>query len=175
MKHPYETLAYVARLSFRDAHGLEAVFDWYQRIRVLTPGLRFVLQEIWGGGDQLKDYVSTSADPIHHARLNGRDIVVSKLKQPANVGDEIELYSTRRIHHAFKDGDRFYWEYTPITPTRRARVAIDFPLGREPSQLQVAASPASRSPQVTRPGTMQLITTVDHPTLRSLYRIDWRG
>lgn len=40
MNYPYELLAYVVRVSFRDAFGLEAVFDSYQRIRVLSPEMR---------------------------------------------------------------------------------------------------------------------------------------
>lgn len=173
MNYPYITQAYVARLSFRDAHGLDAVFHCYQRLRVLAPELRHVVQEIWGDGDQLNGYVSAGAEPTHHARLNGRDVVLSKLTQPARAGDEIELYSTRRIHHAFKDDTRFYWEYSPITPTARARVAIGFPLGREAEAVSVGTSLGSRTPHVSRPATKELITTVDDPTLRSIYRMSW--
>lgn len=173
MNYPYQTLAYVGRLSFRDPHGLEAIFQHYQRLRVLSADLDYVVHEIWGDGDQLHEYVSDSAKPIQLARMNGRDVVVGKLKQTAKAGDEIEIYSTRLIHHAFKDDRRFYWEYSPITPTVRARVATSFPLGRDAEAISVGASQGSRTPHVLRPATKELVTTVDNPTLRSIYRMAW--
>jgi hypothetical protein len=108
MKQPYETLTYAVRLSFKDAYGLEALSESYQRIRVLTPGLRLVRQEIWGEGDPLFDLAFIPGTLMPAIRLNGHFSVVSVLRERANVGDEIELYSTRRIHHAFKGDARFY-------------------------------------------------------------------
>lgn len=173
MNYPYECLAYVARLSFRDAHGLEAVFDCYQRLRVLGRDLRFIENEIWGDGDQLNRYVSTGATPILVRSTPAKTTVTSRLDSVHHYGDEVEIYSTRRIHHAFKGDERYYWEYKPLSPTERARISISFPVGREPTAIAVGATVGSRSPETRRPGTKELVTTVSLPTLNSLYRMSW--
>ena len=172
MDYPYESLSYVARLSFKDAYGLDAQFECYQQLRVLDDELRFVTHRLWGTGDQLHDYFSTNTGLVQHTRIDGKEILVSTLKEPAKRGQVFELYSTRRIHHAFKDTSG-WWEYVPFSPTRRARVAIRYPIAREPEGISVSMSRGARAPVVQRPGTKYLVTTVDAPTLGSTYRVDW--
>ncbi len=172
MHYPYELLAYVVRLSFRDAFGLEAVFESYQRLRVMAPELHFVTHHIWGKGDQLKSYCSTPTELAEVAQLQGKQVLISALKKPAGRGDEIEIYTTRTIHHGFKE-EREGWEFMPFNPTENARIAIRFPIGKEPENVHVATSHAARMPFVARPGTKELVMTVKSPPIGSLYRIDW--
>lgn len=172
MNDPYEILAYVVRVSFRDAYGLDAVFDSYQRVRVLSPELHAITEHVWGKGDQLKSVISTPTKHTQVAEVNGRHVLVSTLKTPARCGDEIELYTSRQIHHGFKE--RYEgWEFMPFTPTQKARIAINFPIGREPEDITVGASSGARTPFVARPGTKELILNVSSPSVGSLYRIDW--
>ena len=172
MNYPYELLAYVVRVSFRDPYGLEAIFDSYQRLRVLSPELHAITQHVWGKGDQLKSVVSTPTDLAHVAEVDGRQVLVSTLKKPARRNDEIEVYTTRQIHHGFKE-HREGWEFMPFTPTDKARIAINFPIGKEPEGITVGASAGARTPFVARPGTKEIILNVSSPTIGSLYRIDW--
>ncbi len=172
MNHPYELLAYVVRVSFRDAYGLEAVFDSYQRLRVLSPELHAITQHVWGKGDQLKSVVSTPTDLAHVREVDGRQVLVSTLKKPASYSDEIEVYTSRQIHHGFRER-REGWEFMPFTPTEKARIAINFPIGKEPEGITVGASAGARTPFVARPGTKEIILNVSSPTIGSLYRIDW--
>jgi hypothetical protein len=104
--------------------------------------------------------------------MDGRQVLVSTLKRPAKRGHEIEVYETRHIHHGFK-GKREGWEFMPFTPTENARIAISFPVGREPQAISVGASSGARTPFVSRPGTKELVFSVKSPVLRSLYRVDW--
>ncbi len=173
MSYPYESLLYMARLSFKDLHGLDAQFECYQRLRVLTDELRFVTHRLWGAGDQLHDYVATNTLLVQQARIDGKVVLVSTLKTPAKRGQVIALYSTRRIYHAFK-GERMWWEYVPFSPTARARVSISFPIGREPEAIAVSASPGSASPFVRRPSTKELTLAANSPTIGSTYRTEWR-
>ena len=170
--HPYESLAYAAHLSFRDAHGLEAVFDCYQLLRVVAPEMNEITHRIWGTGDQLHAYYSPSTEPPTAIALNGTHMLVSKLKRPARRGDIIEIHSTRRIHHAFK-GQDCKWEYVPFSPTEKARVAIRFPIGREPAGISVGATPGSRTPFVRRPAVKDLVFNVADPSIGSTYRVEW--
>jgi hypothetical protein len=172
MDYSYESLAYVARLSFKDAHGLDALFECYQRLRVLDDQLRFVTHRLWGTGDQLYDYISTNTQLVQQARIDGKVVLVSTLKEPAKRGQVIELYSTRRIHHAFKDR-RAWWEYVPFSPTEHARVAISYPIAREPEGISVSMSRGARAPSVLRPAMKELVTRIDAPTLGATYRVDW--
>ncbi len=172
MDYPVELLAYVVRVSFRDAYGLEAVFDSYQRVRVLAPELHAVTQHVWGKGDQLHSVVSQPAVLSRVAEADGRHLLVFALTRPARYGDEIELYTTRRIHHGFKERHEG-WEFMPFTPTAKARIAVSFPVGREPAGLSVGTTPGARSPFVSRPGTKEIILNVSSPAVGSLYRIDW--
>lgn len=172
MDYPYESLSYMARLEFKDAHGIDARFHCYQRLRVLAPELSFVAHRIWGSGDQMNDYAAPRTHVVRHVREDGREVVVSALDTPAQRGDIIELHSIRRIHHGFK-GERESWEYVPFTPTERARVSISFPIAREPEAITVSASPGSASPLVRRPATKELTVAVSSPTIGSLYRIEW--
>jgi hypothetical protein len=172
MTYPYESLAYTARLSFKDAYGLDAMFECYQRLRVLSPEISCVSHRIWGEGDQLHEFTSVNAQLVHQTRMDGKDVLVSALDKPAKRGQVIELYSIRRIHHAFK-GERLWWEYVPFSPTERARVSISFPIGREPEAISVSASPGSASPFVRRPATKELTLAVSSPTIGATYRAEW--
>lgn len=172
MQYPYELLAYVVRVSFRDAFGLDAVFESYQRIRVLAPALYCATHHVWGRGDQLKSLVSVGGQLAHVAEVDGKKVLVSTLERPVGRGDEVELYSTRHIHHGFKER-REGWEYMAFNPTTNARIAVSFPIGREPQGLHVGASRGAQAPFVSRPGTKELIMTVKSPPLGALYRIDW--
>lgn len=172
MQYPYESLGYVARLEFRDAHGLDAVFHCYQRLRVLAPELFCVAHRIWGDGDQLAGLASPPIASMQQIGPSDRSTVVSTLRRPARAGDEIEIHSIRHIHHAFKD-NREWWEYAPFTPTERARVSIRFPIARTPEAISVSASPGARSPAVQRPATKDVSFTLNSPTVGSLYRIEW--
>ncbi|MEX2246939.1 MAG: hypothetical protein WEC75_09645 [Dehalococcoidia bacterium] len=172
MDYPYETITYLARLSFRDAHGLDAVFDRYQRLRVLAPELATITQRVWGDGDPLHSFFSPSAELIDQRHEQGKHRLTLALNKPASRGDEIEIYSTWRIHHGFKDRHGA-WEFGPSTPHASARVAIRFPIGREPEGVTVDASTGTGSPFVSRPGTKELILNIKSPAIGSLYRIDW--
>jgi hypothetical protein len=172
MNYPYHLLSYVVRVSFKDPFGLDAVFESYQRLRVLSPEVFSISQRVWGKGDQFKSYVSAAAEMTHIAELDGKHALVSVLKKPARYGEEIEVYTTREIHHGFKE-QREGWEFMPFTPTEKARIAISFPLGKEPEGITVGTSSGARTPFVTRPGTKELILNVSSPTVGSLYRIDW--
>ena len=172
MNYPYETLDYVGRLQFKDPFGLEAYFHCYQRLRVLEPELFTVAQRAWGLGDPFFQFVSPSAAAVHFVRNADPPAIVMVLKQPARRGDEIEIHSIRRIHHAFKGG-RGAWEYRAFTPTEHARLAINFPLAREPEGISVAMSRGARSPFVRRPGTNELLFTIASAAPGSLYRADW--
>jgi len=172
MNYSYELLAYVVRVSFRDAYGLEAVFDSYQRLRVLAPELRSITHHVWGKGDQFKSVVTTPTELADIAEVGGRSVLVSTLKKPARYGDEIEVYTTRQIHHGFKER-REGWEFMPFTPTQKARIAINFPIGKEPEGITVGGSPGARTPFVTRPGTKEIILNISSPAVGSLYRINW--
>ncbi len=172
MVHQYESLSYMARLEFKDPYGVEALFHCYQRLRIIAPEVNSVVHHMWGDGDQLNDY----AAPGTHVRgifgEDGRRRVISSLDAPARSGDIIELHSIRRIHHGFK-GDRQYWEFSPYTPTTAARVAISFPLAREPERISVGTSAGTSAPIVSRPATKELILKAHFPDLNSLYRIEW--
>lgn len=146
--YPYQSLVYSARLSFGDAHGLDAVFDCYQLLRVLVPDLREITHRVWGAGDQLQAYYSPSTELPTVVDLDGQHLLISELKQPARRGDVIEVRSTRRIYHAFKDQDCM-WEYVPYSPTDKARVSIRFPIGREPEGISVATTPGLTCPPKT--------------------------
>lgn len=172
MDYPYESLSYIARLEFKDAHGLEALFHCYQRLRVLAPTLSSVAHRIWGNGDQMNTYAAPGTHVLHQFREDGRNAVVSSLDAPAHAGDIIELHSIRRIHHGFKS-DREYWEYVPFTPTANARIAISFPIAREPENLSVNSSPGAPSPWVARPGRKELLLKVVNPSIGSVYRTEW--
>lgn len=172
MTYPYESLMYAARLSFKDAYGLDAMFECYQRLRVLSPEISCVSHRIWGGGDQLHELTSLNAQLVHQARVDGKDVLVSALDKPAKRGQVIELYSTRRIYHAFKE-ERESWEYVPYSPTARARVSISFPIAKEPEGISVSVSPGSASPFVRRPGTKELTLAVSSPTIGAAYRTEW--
>lgn len=172
MEYPYESLMYTARISFKDAYGLDAIFECYQRLRVLSPEVSYVSHRIWGAGDQLHEFTSPHARVVHRARVDGKDVVISALDEPAKRGRVIELYSVRRMYHAFK-GDRESWEYVPYSPTERARVSISFPIAKEAEGISVSASPGSASPFVRRPGTKELTLAVSSPTIGATYRADW--
>lgn len=168
----YQSLSYVARLEFRDAHGVEAIFHCYQRLRVLTQELACITHRIWGSGDQLQSFVSANSDLAHQFNNGEKDVLVSTLRRPAHAGDEIEIHSTRRIHHAFK-AEREFWEYVPYSPTEQARLAISFPIGREVQALSVSTSAGASSPSVTRPATKEIIMRVRDPQIGALYRVEW--
>ena len=172
MDYPYESLSYVARLEFKDAHGLDARFHCYQRIRVLAPELTHVWHRLWGSGDQLFDYAAPGTHVVRVVRDDGRSVVVSELDRVAVAGDIIELHSIRRIHHGFKD-HREAWEYIPFTPTERARVTIAFPIGKDPENISVGASSGTSTPLVHRPGTKELTLAITSPVVGSLYRAEW--
>jgi hypothetical protein len=169
---PYELLSYVVRLSFRDPFGLEALFESYQRVRVSVAELRSVTHHIWGKGDQLHSYYSPSADLVRVKRADGKQVLVSALRQPAHAGDELDLYSTRQIHHGFKT-HREGWEFAAFNPTHNARIAIRFPIAKEPKAMTVESAQGTPSPFVARPGTKEIIMTIRSPVPRSLYRIEW--
>ncbi len=172
MNYPYQLEAYVARLSFRDAFGLEAILACYQRLRVLAPELRDVTHHVWGKGDQFSAYASVPTDAVQVAEANGKSVIISTLRTPAKYGDIVEIHSSRRIHHGFKE-KREGWEYMPFTPTENARIAINFPIGKEPQGITVGASRGSKTPFVTRPATKEIVLNIKSPSLGSLYRIDW--
>jgi hypothetical protein len=172
MNYPYETVDYSGRLQFKDAFGLEAYFHCYQRLRVLAPELFTVVRRFWGDGDQLHDFVSPSAASIQVVGDADPKALLLVLQKPALRGDEIEIHSIRRIHHGFRS-ERPYWEFMAFTPTERAKVAIDFPVAREPEGIEVSASPGARSPYVKRSGTKELLVTVSAPEPGSLYRAEW--
>ena len=172
MHYPYETLNYNARVEFKDAFGLEAYYHCYQRIRVLANELFTVTQRLWGWGDPFYDFTSPSAAAVYLVNDADPPAIVMVLKKPAKRGDEIELHSIRRVHHAFKE-NHGTWEYRAFTPTERAKLAISFPIAREPEGISVSQSPGAPSPYVRRPGTKELLLTVSSPTPGALYRADW--
>lgn len=172
MDHPYETITYAGRLTFRDAYGLDAVFDRYQRLRVLAPELFTITQRIWGEGDPLHSYFSPSAEIVHEHVVGGKRLLLLALHEPAKRGDEIEVYSSRRIHHGFKDRHGA-WEFGPSSPHANARLAINFPIGREPEHITVGVSNGTPSPFVARPGTKEVTLSIKSPAIGSLYRIEW--
>ena len=172
MNFPYLLLSYVVRLSFLDPHGLEARFESYQRVCVLSPELHAITQRVWGKGDQIAEAVTSPAPLMQVTPDDGRLVLASKCEKPVRRGDELELYTTRRIHHGFKE-EREGWEYIPFTPTERARIAIRFPIGREPDRMTVSSSNDARDPTVVRPGTKEVVLTVNSPVVGSRYRIDW--
>ena len=172
MNYPYETLDYVGRVVFKDAFGLEAYYHTFQRLRVLAPELFAIEQRFWGWGDPVHEFISPAAAAVHIVTESDPPAIVMVLKRPARYGDEIEIHSIRGIHHAFK-GERGAWEYRPFTPTEHVKLAIDFPIAREPEGISVSTSPGARSPYVRRPGTKELTLDVRSATPGSLYRADW--
>lgn len=138
----------------------------------MAPELFCVTHHVWGKGDQMHDYFSPSAELVHLAVEDDKQVLVSTLKTPARHGDEIDLFSRRVIHHGFKER-REGWEYMPFNPTDNARIAIQFPVAKQPAGITVGNAPGTPAPFVSRPGTKEIILRVKSPTLRSRYRIDW--
>jgi hypothetical protein len=172
MTYPYETLDYVGRVVFKDAFGLECYYHTYQRLRVLQAELFTVVQRYWGWGDPVHEVVAPAAAAIHLVPDSDPPAIVLILKAPAKRGDELEIHTIRRLHHAFKS-DRGIWEYKPFTPTERVQLAIDFPIAREPEAIYVSMSPGAPSPYVRRPGTKELTFTLKGVLPGALYRADW--
>lgn len=172
MQHQYELLSYVVRLSFRDAFGLEAQFDSYQLLRVVGPQLDTVTQHFWGKGDQLRSVVTIPTKSSRVVQRSGRNVLESTLNVPARRNDEVEVYTRRIIHHGFKAA-REGWEFMPFTPTDNVRLAITFPLAKEPQHLALNTSSGARTASVRRPGTKEVVVSIKSPIVGSLYRLDW--
>ena len=88
------------------------------------------------------------------------------------VGSDIQSKEVPIPFRSFK-GDHGAWEYKPFTPTERMRMAISFPIARDPQGISVAATPGASTPFVKRPGTGELLFTIDSAVPGSLYRADW--
>jgi hypothetical protein len=172
MNASYESLAYVGRLSFSDTRGLDARYDSYQQIRVTSGELTTVTRHIWGDGDAAYSVVAPAAPPIRTYAAGDKRVVVGMLRRPLHRGDELDIHTSRRIHHGFK-GQRQWWEFIAFTPVHYARVAISFPIGREPEGISVGADPGTPSPEVFQPGTKELIMVVKSPVIGARYRIEW--
>ena len=172
MSYPYQYLEFNVRLSFRDAHGLDARIETYQRIRALRDGVRFLTERIWGEGDLLFDYAYAPISTVSIRKSpRGATIIDTQLARPLLAGQEFEMYSTRTVHHGFKN-DQERWEFGPVYPTSLAKVSLAFPIARDADALTVSGPPTA-APRIARPGAKEINLFLDTPPVGSLYAIDW--
>ena len=172
MSYSYEYLEFNVRLSFKDQFGLDARVETYQRIRALADGVQFLTERVWGNGDLLFDYAYAPHLPVS-ARLSptGATIIDTHLARPLKAGQEFEMYSTRTVHHGFKN-DHERWQFGPVFPTAQAKVSVAFPIARDADVLTVSGPPAAAS-SIARPGSKEVNLFLSAPPVGSLYSIDW--
>lgn len=173
MNYPYATEQYLGRLEFKDAFGLEAQFHCHQRFRASYTDLACVSEQVWGDGDQWREFEAVGSKLVRlNSTPSGRSLAISLLDRPTKRGAQFERSTVRSIHHAFKD-ERQWWEYAALSPTTWARLAIRFPIGREPRGISVATAGSTPAPFVSRPATNEIVLNIKSPVVGAVYRIDW--
>ena len=172
MSYLYEYLDFNVRLSFKDAFGLDARVETYQRVRALRDGVLFLTERVWGEGDLLFDYAYTPHLPVSvRPSPSGATIIDTQLARPLMAGEEFEMYSIRTVHHGFKN-DQERWQFGPVFPTAQAKVTVAFPIARAADALTISGPPTA-VPRVSQPGSKEVNLFLSAPPVRSLYSIDW--
>jgi hypothetical protein len=166
----YENLSYKAELEIRDPAGRIAVFRRSQRVRVLSDGLPFYVDRMWGDGVIMDSYVVTGALLHDAVRLRNGLGVFLKFPRWLHRGDVFEFSTSRRIVGVFTD-EHSYWDLAMGAPTRLLTLKVSAPPGLVVRKPEVSAPRISGITAIERPHGVDL--QVRDVQLDAPYRIEW--
>lgn len=176
----FEVLDYDSTLELRDERGELATIYRRQKVKFLQNHVVAFQDFVWGGqGEQLAEYIISPGRVAGIYPESNRWNILIALDEVKSKGDVVEFHIQRTIRNGFTQN--IEWRQTEIWKrTRRARLAIVFPLARLCKRAILTERGAHRStplgPQhFTRlpDGRQILAWEKKRPRRAEVYTIEW--
>lgn len=175
----YEILSYDVTLDLPDPTGKTAVFRRRQKVRFLQDHVIAYQDEAWGDGDVLAGYRCSPGVPVDQFKTGSRHLILISLRETKNRGDIVEFNIERTVKNGFTQNAEWL-EAETCYPTRRLRVQIVFPEGRECQGAKLIERRRDRSTELgqkyfgkRRDGRQTLTWLKKRPVQGESYTISW--
>lgn len=136
----YENLSLSIELELCDRKGKKAILRRTQRVRFLAEETGVVRDVFWGNGRALAGYVVDGAERLAVRTEGSKQVVLLGLRTSAAKGESVTVRTERTILGAF-ERDEGYLETLVERETKRIRLSVLFPSGRQPTEVWLEATP----------------------------------
>ncbi len=178
---PYdiEFVDHRVELDFEDRAASRVIQTRRTRLRALRNGVETITDHMSVDGGLSVPTVNPGT--VKQITREGGDLYVcSTLGHVLQKGGEIEREMTTTLENSFAGIDVEYWNVRIHHPTQRFTLTVKFCADRPPKnyrgiqRVSTYEKLTAVQPQLNYFGGRPVVTwTIQHPTLRDLYRLDW--
>ena len=178
---PYdiEFLDHRVELDIQDRTADKVLQTRRTRLRALRNGVETITDHMSADGGMSIPAVTPGT--VKQITREGGDLYVcSTLGHVLRKGEEIEREMNTSLEKCFPEANAEYWNVRIHHPTQRFTLVVKFCPDRPPTnyrgiqRVSTYEKLTAVQPQISQSGGRPILTwTIQHPSLRDLYRLDW--